>query len=197
MTAEAKTPEQTAEDKLNDLERFIARRFDEISMEIEATSQLIEMGEEDAQKRFGDMLGAMHAITFSGDGNTSANSGAELEAVIKETEDAANTIMDSIDRISNRIQEQLPDKAGEYDEDVQAIMLACSFQDLTSQRVSMALEAIRSVEERMTDTLEKFGISIQKQKESLDSAGIPTSTAEDDFIPTPASSQDDIDALFD
>lgn len=196
-TAEQKSQDQVdAEQKLNDLERFIARRFDEISMEIEATSQLIEMGEEDAQKRFGDMLGAMHAITFSGDGNTSANSGAELEAVIKETEDAANTIMDSIDRISNRIQEQLPDKAGEYDEDVQAIMLACSFQDLTSQRVSMALEAIKGVEERMTDTLEKFGISIQKQKESLDSAGIPTST-DDDFVPTPASSQDDIDALFD
>lgn len=183
-----------AEKKLEDLERFIARRFDEISMEIEATSQLIEMGEEDAQKRFSDMLGAMHAITFSGDGSTAANSGAELEAVIKETEDAANQIMDSIDRISNRIQEQIPDKAGDYDADIQAIILACSFQDLTSQRVTMALQTIRGVEERMTETLKKFGITIQESKEKM---ADPSVKAKDDFIPESGSSQNDIDALFD
>ncbi|PCI00797.1 MAG: hypothetical protein COB76_02750 [Alphaproteobacteria bacterium] len=188
------TSEKSPDEKLTDLERFIARRFDEISMEIEATSQLIEMGEEDAQKRFGDMLGAMHSITFSGDGSTSANSGAELEAVIKETEDAANTIMDATDRIASRVQEHLPEKSSEYDQDIQDIMLACSFQDLTSQRVSMALEAIRNVESRMTDTLEKFGITIKTHKDNLDAK---TGGGTDDLTPESATSQDDIDSLFD
>lgn len=197
-TQQTDQPVKSAEQKLEDLERFIARRFDEISMEIEATSQLIEMGEEDAQRRFGDMLGAMHAITFSGDGKTSANSGAELESVIKETEDAATRIMDATDRIARRLEDDVPELIGQYDPDIQEIMLACSFQDLVSQRVSMALQSIRHVEERMKSTLEKFGIKIETEQSKIDTSS-PHSSAKknDDFIPDTAQSQDDIDALFD
>ena len=127
------TPDiKSADQKLEDLERFIARRFDEISMEIEATSQLIEMGEEDAKNRFSDMLGAMHTITFSGDGKTSANSGAELESVIKETEDAATRIMDATDRIAQKLENDVPELLGQYDPDIQEIMLACSFKTLSA-----------------------------------------------------------------
>lgn len=201
MSAETQQNEQldATEKKLADLERFIARRFDEISMEIEATSQLIEMGEEDAQKRFRDMLGAMHAITFSGDGTTSANSGAELEAVIKETEDAATTIMDAAERIVKRLESEDSPNMLYHDEDIQKIILACSFQDLVSQRVSTSLKMIKNIEERLTSTLEKFGISIEKHQQELDEAGIPTSTKakQDDFVPESGTSQADIDALFD
>src|SRR5690606_37060850 len=82
------------------METFIKRRFDEISMEINATSQQIDMTEEGMAKRFSEILGAMNAISYQGDGDTPANTGVELEAVIAETTKAATQILDSTDKIN-------------------------------------------------------------------------------------------------
>lgn len=182
--------------KLNDLEKFIARRFDEISMEIEATSQLMEMAEEDAGKRFSDMLGMLNAISFAGDGSSPANSGLELEAVVKETEAAATKIMDAADNIKKTMDQHDDDfgsdmrlavMAETIQMDVQTIIMACEFQDLISQRVTTALKNIRDIEERLSSTLSKFGI------ETTSEPSIPSKSAEDG---NKTASQDDIDALF-
>lgn len=191
---------KSIDDKLDDLETFIARRFDEISMEIEATSQLMEMAEEDAGKRFADMLAVLNAVSSAGDGSSPANSGRELEAVIQETESAATKIMDAADKIRSILEE--------YDEDfssdmrmatisesiymqVQNILLACEFQDLVSQRVATALKNIREVQETMDNTLSKFGIDTKAAKEKgiLDSESSANGAEK-------VASQDDIDALF-
>ncbi len=191
-----KTDDLPVEQKLDDLERFIARRFDEISMEIEATSQLMEMAEEDAGKRFTDMLAMLNAISFAGDGSSPANSGAELEAVVKETEEAATKIMDSADKIKAVLEQYEEDLSSDMrlatvsDEiftHVQNILLACEFQDLVSQRVRTSLKNIRDIEERLSGTLEKFGVDTSKVK---DQSVAPSQKPD-------LSSQDDIDALFD
>jgi hypothetical protein len=190
----------SVDDKLDKLETFIARRFDEISMEIEATSQLMEMAEEDAGKRFTDMLGMLNAISFTGDGSTPANSGAELEAVVKETEKAANTIMDSADEIQKILDDHddlftsdmhLAPITEAIHTNVHNIIMACGFQDLISQRVTTALENIRSIEERLSSTLSKFGIDTTAAKEKM------IDNQNDDLTATETSSQGDIDALFD
>jgi len=184
---------------LNDFETFVARRFDEISMEIEATSQLMEMAEEDAGKRFTDMLGMLNAISFAGDGTTPANSGAELEAVIKETERAATSIMDAADTIKTALDNNdelfssdmhLAPLVEDIHIQLQTIVMACGFQDLVSQRVATSLESIRSIEERLSSTLSKFGIdtSAVAVEASMNSGASTTSNE--------TSSQDDIDALF-
>ncbi len=192
--------EINVDEKLDKLETFIARRFDEISMEIEATSQLMEMAEEDAGKRFTDMLGMLNAISFTGDGSTPANSGAELEAVVKETEKAANTIMDSADGIQKILDDHddlftsdmhLAPIAEAIHSNVHNIIMACGFQDLISQRVTTALENIRSIEERLSSTLSKFGIDTTAAKEKM------IDNKHDDLTVTQTSSQGDIDALFD
>jgi len=195
-------PEIDVDEKLNSLETFIARRFDEISMEIEATSQLMEMAEEDAGKRFTDMLGMLNAISFSdGDGSSPANSGAELEAVVSETEKAATRIMDAADKISGILADNEELMSGDMTmatisenifNEVQNIMMACEFQDLVSQRVTTSLKSIRDVQERLDQTLSKFGIDTKAAKESH----MKGAEGEAPAI-TKASSQDDIDALFD
>ena len=186
----------TVEQRLDDLERFIARRFDEISMEIEATSQLMEMAEEDAGKRFTDMLAMLNAISFTGDGSSPANSGAELEAVVKETEKAANTIMDAADNIKTVLEQyddelssdmRLATMSETIFTNVQNILMACEFQDLVSQRVTTSLKNIRDIEERLSKTLEKFGVDTSQARETA----ISSSPAASDVA-----SQDDIDALF-
>ena len=68
--------------QIGTMETFIKRRFDEISMEINATSQQIDMTEDGMAKRFGEILGVMNSISYSRDGTTPANTGVELEAVI-------------------------------------------------------------------------------------------------------------------
>jgi len=179
-------------ERLAKLETFIARRFDEISMEINATAQQLDMAEGGISSRFSEVLTVLSAVSHSGAGNTAANAGVELEAVITDTDQAATSIMDAASRISEHIQqaEQAKDAAtmGEYlaaiKNDVEAIFMACSFQDLTSQRIRKTLENIQTVEDTLNDTLEKMGIEVDIKEEQAISEQ------------TRVTSQDDIDALF-
>ncbi len=185
------------DEKLDKLERFIARRFDEISMEIEATSQLMEMAEEDAGKRFQDMLAMLSAISAVGDGSSPANSGRELKAVVKETDEAATKIMNAADEIKSILKSnegsldgdmQLVGMSEAIFEQTQKILLACEFQDLVSQRVTTSLDNLKAIEERLASTLEKFGIKIPEGNADAFQMDQPSNQV---------SSQDDIDALFD
>lgn len=172
------------------IERFVSRRFDEISMEINATSQQVDMAEEGIINKFSDILEVLKAISFSGDGKTPANAGVELDAVVDITEDATNRILDAASRSSEIIssadwanederQQKLDDISLAMDE----ITIACSFQDITGQRIRTTLENLREIEDRLNNALEKMGIVV----EVADPAENQSDT----------SSQGDIDALFD
>jgi len=176
--------------QLSTIETFIKRRFDELSMEINATAQQVDMAEEGMAKRFGEILEVLHAVTYSGDGKSAANTGVELEAVVDITEQAANTILDSADSIADSLRVSSewaddPDKRqvalDAINVNVEEILLACSFQDLTGQRIKQTLENIRGIEERLGNAMQKMGIEVQ------------TDISEKVIT---ASSQDEIDALF-
>ena len=178
-------------EKLGAIEQFIARRFDEISMEINATSQQVDMAEEGITQRFAEILEILKAVSYTGDGSTAANAGVELDAVVEMTEQAANRILDAADRISGKIEEGK--KSGDetiqaaYEEmgkDVEEIFMACSFQDITGQRIRNTLENLRVIEDRLGTALEKMGIQVDVKAE--DHAAIKNKIA----------SQDDIDDFF-
>ena len=179
-------------EKLTTIEQFIARRFDEISMEINATSQQVDMAEEGIIKRFAEILEILKAVSYSGDGTTAANAGVELDAVVEMTEQAANRILDAADRLSGRIEESK--KAGEngthlqafeeMSQDVEEIFMACSFQDITGQRIRQTLENLKTIEDRLGTALEKMGIQVEANAENHDA------------IKNKLSSQDEIDNMF-
>ena len=181
------------------METFIKRRFDEISMEINATSQQIDMSEDGMAKRFGEILGVINAISFSGDGTTPANTGVELEAVIAETQKAANTILDNCDRMNDALyadglEDALAAPEGReallssLRDGVQNIMLACSFQDIAGQRIRKTLDSISEIEDKISDALHGMGIGTETLKTAA-------SMASADAVKSGAT-QDDIDALF-
>ena len=154
-------------EQISTFETFVKRRFDEISMEINATSQQIDMNKDEYVKKFTDILEVMGAISYKGSGDTPANTGIELEAVIAVTEQAATKILDAADRIVERLDED--DEAWKNKEtrdirlekisaDVQEILIACAFQDITGQRIRKTLDNLRTVEERLSKTLNKIGI---------------------------------------
>jgi hypothetical protein len=184
----------TLQSKLEVMERFVSRRFDEISMEINATSQQLDMAEEGMVGKIVEVMQVLSAISYSGDGSSAANTGVELESVIETTEKAANQILDAADRIANRLHTE-----GKWDEpgareklleetksDIQDILMACTFQDLTGQRIRKTLENLQMIEGRLSSTLEKFGVNIKPE----------TNEVVRDSIDNHAKSQADIDALF-
>lgn len=184
----------TMKSQLADMQRFVSRRFDEISMEINATSQQLDMAEEGMVGRFGEILNVLSAINFRGDGGTAANTGVELEAVIKTTEDAATHIMDAAERISTRVSkcnlESVEGRAAflsQTEKDIESILLACSFQDLTGQRIRKILESIQTIEDHISTTLDKLGIHTDPDPMK---GGVRESTENH------VTSQHDIDALF-
>ncbi len=184
--------------QIGTMETFIRRRFDEISMEINATSQQIDMSEDGMAKRFGEILGVMNAISYQGDGTTPANTGVELEAVIAETQKAANTILDNCDRMNTLLYPDDPATLDQTDsreklleelrDSVQNIMLACSFQDIAGQRIRKTLESITDIEERISDALEGMGIGPESVKAAVEANS-------KDAVKS-GNTQDDIDALF-
>ncbi len=191
----SKESEAAMEDKVDALKTFIARRFDEISMEIEATSQLMDMAQDGMVERFGGVLSALKAVTFSGDGSTPHNVGMELDAVVRTTEEAATKIMDAADQVSKLADDQSIDWADDMQREatldairIQAdsIVMACAFQDITGQRIRMTLERIAEAQEALSSTLGALGVDVKKATNDAKA---------DDFAPT--NSQSDIDALFD
>lgn len=190
--------------QLAQIERFVARRFDEISMEINATSQQVDMAEEGIAQRFGEILEILKAVSFSGDGNTPANAGVELDAVVEMTEKAATRILDAADRISTRVHEKLGESAG-IDEDIEEIFLACSFQDITGQRIRKTLENLKAIEDRLGTALDKIGIDVEHQTLQSSPVEIVRAVSQEDVdamfseakpTATDKASQDDIDGMF-
>ena len=180
----------TVSGQLASIETFIARRFDELSMEINATSQQVDMAEEGIAQRFAEILEILKAVSFSGDGNTPANAGVELDAVVEMTEKAATRILDAADRIGARMHAELGEDASkeaiaEIDRDIEEIFTACSFQDITGQRIRKTLENLKAIEDRLGSALDKIGIDVEAQ--TLQSSPVEV---------VQAASQDDIDALF-
>ncbi len=173
------------------LEDFIARRFDEISTEINATSQLIDMNDDVLKEKFSEVLQVLDAVSGYAEGSSSSNSGYELDAVVNETEKATNDIMDAADRIykylkkredwENEIKrEDLLDRARK---DIDIIIMSCSFQDLTGQRIHKAVQNIKEAERRLAQILEDLGIEVN----TVESLSNELSTI---------TTQQDIDALF-
>ncbi len=175
------------------LETFIARRFDEISMEINATSQQVDMAEDGMAQRMAEVLEVLGAINYSGDGSSAANTGVELESVIEDTAREANKILDAADVIMEEVSpsKDWDDKAvresarEKIQSCVQDILLACSFQDRTGQRIRNTLNNLHGIEDRLNSTFEKLGIEIK-----------PDNTAVQDKVKA-GMSQGDVDGLFD
>lgn len=131
----------------------------------------------------------------------------QLDAVIKATDDASNTIMASAESNEGTIEELRktltdPKQAALLDQisaNDMEIIQACSFQDLTSQRVTKVARSITYVEDRVSALAEVWGREELEKVEVLATA----KTDDEKLLHGPALdgqksiSQDEIDALFD
>lgn len=73
----------------------------------------------------------------------------ELDAIVEHTAAATETILDACERIDGAAAEMAPQAAGRLQEQTIRIFEACSFQDITGQRISKVVAALKMVEDRI------------------------------------------------
>ena len=124
--------------------------------------------------------------------------GAELEAITRDTEVATNSIMNSAEAIMGADISDPQAYKALIDDEVMKIFEACSFQDITGQRVSKIANVLKQIEERGGRLANTLGVddgapvemtAEEKRRQDLLLNG--------PAIGGPETKQDDIDALFD
>ncbi len=131
-------------ERLETLHRFVDRKFAELSAELHATVELAEFTEGNLAAQIAAVHGEIAALVAP-PAQATRNSGHELEAVVVATEAAANRIMEAAEAIAEWAASGARDPAT-LQARVNAIFEACTFQDLTGQRLRRAIEHLQSVE---------------------------------------------------
>lgn len=134
-------------DAFDELRRFMDRRMSELSAEIHATVQMVGFSETNLTEQIARMH-AQIAKVVALPGAATRNSGLELEAVVQATEEAANRILGAAEAIRSLVMRRFGDNpaTAAIVEQTHAIFEACSFQDLTGQRIRRAISQLQSIE---------------------------------------------------
>jgi len=129
----------------------------------------------------------------SGGDQLFGNTADELEEIVTETARAANRIMDAAEIIEGVAGKVDPSSAASLTDAVTQIYEASSFQDITGQRITKVVRALQSMEAKLQSLAGAFG-----RAEFTPAAPVEGDAAllNGPQLSQSASSQDDIDALF-
>lgn len=158
------------------------------------------------------------ASLHSGDHHDFASMAETLDDIVQNTETASNTILESMEEIDALVSElrakkdpELSAFADKVNDRVNRVFEACSFQDLTGQRITRLVKALTFIEDRVNNMIKVWGreeiakvIDEVKQESALppddDKAllhGPQSATAANSQVDIDKLfSQDDIDKLF-
>ena len=139
-----------------ELRLFVDRRITELSVEVHGAVQMVDFSETNLSAQLGQ-IHTQIASVVAAPAMATRNSGLELEAVVEATEEAADRIMEAAEAISDWVADGRRDPAGLelLTAKVNAIFEACSFQDITGQRIRRAIDHLQRVEtllENLIDT---------------------------------------------
>lgn len=89
----------------------------------------------------------------------------QLDAIVEATEEATDTIMTNMEEIDGLVGQvrarvtdaQAGEMLGQVSDKVNAVFEACSFQDLTGQRVTKVVKSLQYVEERVNAIIRTWG----------------------------------------
>ena len=127
----------------------------------------------------------------------------ELDAIVGSTEDATNGILQAMESLEALTGEMDPAMAEKVTEAVTLVYESCNFQDITGQRITKVVKALKHIESKVDALVAAFGDEIAKYKSAH-----PTQekAAEDPMsdkallngpqLSGNAGKQDDIDALL-
>jgi len=131
----------------------------------------------------------------------------ELDAIVAATAEATHSIMDSaeaIERVAASVDKEV---AAILTDEATRIFEACGFQDITGQRITKVVNALKDIDKRVDSLINAFGDEIaavkaeeQAKLEKSDTAGVDISDKallEGPQMEGEGTSQDQIDKMFD
>jgi len=128
------------------------------------------------------------------------SAGEELDAIVTATENATNTIMEAAENIMEADPSDPDAYQGVVNDAVMEIFEACSFQDITGQRITKIVETLQHIDDRVSRFASALGASDVGGHFDQEEA-IREQRKQDLLLNGPqgvdeAVSQDDIDALL-
>jgi chemotaxis protein CheZ len=127
------------------------------------------------------------------------SAGAELDAIVRNTEQATHTIMEAAEAIMAADPSDMNAYQDTVNEKVLEIFQACSFQDITGQRVQKVVDTLRHIEGRVARFAEVMGVQdlAHAEEESAKEKRKKDLLLNGPALNGPEVKQDTIDALFD
>jgi chemotaxis protein CheZ len=125
----------------------------------------------------------------------------ELDAIVGATEAATNEIMDaaeSLEHLAPVLDEEVANRLADI---TTRIFEACTFQDITGQRITKVVKALKEIETRVENLMRAFGAEYDTGPTGGGDADAGGPITDQDLLngpqlPTNASNQADIDALL-
>jgi chemotaxis protein CheZ len=121
----------------------------------------------------------------------------ELDAVVDATADATGIILGGMEEIERLAGGLPPEIAAPLGAIVVRVYEACGFQDITGQRITKVVRALRHIEGRIDALLAVFGADFSGAAAAESSTGDPeASLLNGPALPAAANNQADIDSLL-
>ncbi|MCW9033380.1 MAG: protein phosphatase CheZ [Alphaproteobacteria bacterium] len=131
----------------------------------------------------------------------------ELDAIVEATATATNSIMDATEEIENACADLDQDMQNGIMDITSKIYEACTFQDITGQRITKVVTALKNIEDKVDGLVEAFSDEIeaakaeQKIKDDANQDVVKVINEKDDLLEGPqlagqGSNQSDVDALL-
>lgn len=127
------------------------------------------------------------------------NATDELDAVVGMTEQATGTIMDACECVLAGMEGADEALAQKTEAEIVRIYEACTFQDITGQRIAKVVKTLKTIDEKVTSLLEALnGTLATNLHEKGDASGGKdgTSLLNGPALPGQAVTQEDIDRLL-
>ena len=93
--------------------------------------------------------------------------GLELDAIVQQTEEATNTIMEAAEEIMGADTSDTDAYQATTQDAVMRIFEACSFQDITGQRISKVVETLSHIEQRVLELRNLMGVTEEDIQEAM------------------------------
>ena len=124
------------------------------------------------------------------------SAGEELEAIVADTEVATDKIMQTAEDVLAMDPETTEDFGMQIQDKMLVIIEACSFQDLTGQRVSKVVNTLKMIENRISRFAEVMGVDEEEVEVTPEEQRRRDLLLNGPAIGGPETKQDDIDAMF-
>jgi chemotaxis protein CheZ len=121
----------------------------------------------------------------------------ELDAIVEHTAVATNAILESCELLEGLGTDVTGDSAGKLQDAVTKIYEACSFQDITGQRITKVVSTLKTIEAKVAQIIAAFGVQ-HPPAEIPQPEHVPTDAdlMHGPQLPSNAMDQSDIDKLL-